>query len=114
MDEQEMKLQEQISQLNEYLAESRSDHWKILKRLDDIEDRYQRHSDMPVTLQRQADAVEALHEKVDALANSLRSVSSRVEDMEKEPGEQWKKMGFEIIKYIVLAAVGAAIGFLMK
>ena len=67
-----------------------------------------------VTLQRQSDAIDSLHEKVDGLAQEMRSVSGRVAAIEKEPGERWKKISFEIIKYIVLAAVGAAIGYIMK
>ena len=108
------KLQTQVSQLAEYITESRCDHRSILRRLDELEKSDRKQNNLPVDLQRQADAIAALHEKVDALTNGLRSVSDRVEEMEKEPGEQWKKMGFEIIKYIVLAAVGAAIGFMMK
>ena len=114
MDERIENLQTQVSQLMEHIAESRGDHRAILRRLDELEASDREQSGMCVTLQRQADAIDALHEKVDAFANSLCSVSGRVSDMEKEPGEQWKKMGFEIIKYIVLAAVGAAIGFMMK
>ena len=87
MDEQNASLQAQISQLAERTA---------------------------VTLQRQSDAIDALHEKIDILTERMRSVSGRVSVIEKEPGERWKKIGFEIIKYIVLAAVGAVIGYLSK
>lgn len=87
MDERNENFQAQISQLAEHTA---------------------------VTLQKQSDAIDALHEKVDRLAERMRSVSGRVSVIEKEPGERWKKIGFEIIKYIVLAAVGAVVGYLAK
>ena len=79
MDEQGEKLQAQISQIVERIAEMRSDHRAILHRLQAVEEN-----------------------------------AKRVTEIEKEPGERWKKIGFELIKYIVLAAAGAAIGFLMK
>ena len=94
MEERLENLQAQMAQMTERMAESRGD--------------------LNVALQRQADAIEALHEKADMLAEQMRSVSNRVSAIEKEPGERWKKIGFEIIKYIVLAAVGAAIGYFSK
>ena len=114
MDERFDGLQSQVSQMMERIAESSGDHREILRRLDALEygDKWQ--NEMNVALQRQADAIEALHEKADMLADRMNSVSERVSAIEKEPGERWKKIGFEIIKYIVLAAVGAAIGYLSK
>ena len=67
-----------------------------------------------VALQRQSDAIESIRERLDRLTEGMRSMSDRVRAIEKEPGERWKKISFEIIKYIVLAAVGAAIGYLSK
>ena len=114
MDERVDGLQAQVSQMMEHIAESRGDHRAIMHRLDELEQSDQKRSGMGVELQRQTDAIAALHEKVDALADQMNSVSDRVSAIEKEPGERWKKIGFEIIKYIVLAAVGAAIGYLSK
>ena len=114
MDEKFANLQAQVSQLAERVAESHDDHRVILHRLSELERGDRERSDMNVALQRQSDAIEALHEKVDQLAAQMRSVTGRVTAIEKEPGERWKKIGFEIIKYIVLAAVGAAIGYLSK
>ena len=114
MDERTENYQTQISQLAERIAESRGDNRAILRRLDGLEDDEKQQSGILVTLQHQADAIEALHEKVDKLAERMEGISDRVSEIEKEPGERWKKIGFEIIKYIVLAAVGAAIGYLSK
>ena len=52
--------------------------------------------------------------KIDQLAGGVNRMEGRVVEMEREPGERWKKIGFEMTKYIVLAAVGAAIGFILK
>ena len=98
----------------ESLAESRGDSRAIQHRLEGLEASDRQQNGMLVTLQKQADAIESLHDRVDRLAEQLIGVSNRVAALEKEPGENWKKIGFEIIKYIVLAAVGAAVGYLLK
>ena len=114
MEERNDKLQAQVSQLAERVAESRGGDQAILRRLNDLETNVRQQNGMLVTLQRQADAIDALHEKIDELNGQLRDVSDRLSEIEKEPGERWKKIGFELIKYIVLAAAGAAIGYLSK
>ena len=114
MDEKFEGLQNQLSQMVERIAESRGDHREILRRLEEMEQSDKHQNEINVAMQRQADAIDALHEKADMLADQMKSVSGRVSVIEKEPGERWKKISFEIIKYIVLAAVGAAIGYLSK
>ena len=114
MDERIASIQAQIAQLMDRVAEGRGDHRAILQRLDEMETNRREQNNTNVALQRQADAIDALHEKADMMNEQMQNVACRVTAIEKEPGEQWKKIGFEIIKYIVLAAVGAAIGYLSK
>ncbi len=114
MDEWNAGLQAQISQLSERVAENRSDTRALYRRVEALEEGNKRLNGALLTLQRQGGAIEGIRENADKLASSLSSVSGRVSEIEKEPGERWKKIGFELIKYIVLAAAGAAIGFLMK
>jgi len=96
------------------MAENRTEHRSFRRRLDELEETGRRQNDILITLQRQADAIESINSKIDGVADSVRSVAGRVAQIEKEPAERWKKIGFEIIKYIVLAALGAAAGYLMK
>lgn len=114
MDERNANLRAQVSRLSERIAEDRGDHRAILHRLEELEEGGKRLSGALMSLGRQGDAIGALNEKIDQLNASLSSVSGRVTEIEKEPGERWKKIGFELIKYIVLAAAGAVIGFVMK
>lgn len=95
-------------------ASNKTEHQSFRRRLDELEETGRRQSEILVTLQRQADAIEAMNQKIDLLAGGVNRVEGRVAEMESEPGERWKKMGFEIIKYIALAAVGAGVGYLMK
>lgn len=114
MDGQYMNLLSQMSQLAEGMAENRSEHKSFRRRLDELEENGRRQNDILLTLQRQADAIEAMNGKIDDLSGSVNRVAGRVSQMEREPADRWKKMGFEIIKYIVLAALGAALGWMMK
>jgi len=66
-----------------------------------------------VTLQKQADAIESMNGKIDIFSDKVDSkidtMSDKVEgavnrfdrritELEKEPGEKWKKISFEVIK----------------
>ena len=114
METQYLDLQRQLSQLLEASAENRAEHKAIRRRLEDLEAGSKRQNEILLTLQRQADAIESMNRKIDRVAGSVDAVAGRVREIEREPAEKWKKMGFEVIKYIVLAAAGAAIGYLMK
>ena len=54
-------------------------------------------------------AVQSLADSMAATKTTVDKIDKRVEAIEKEPGERWKKIAFEIIKAIVLTAVGAGI-----
>jgi len=114
MDEQCMSLQAQVSQLAEGMAENRTEHRSFHRRLDELEESGKRQTEILLTLQRQADAIEAIHIKIDKVSGSVEAVAGRVAHMEREPAEKWKKMGFEIIKYIALAVIGALLGYFIN
>ena len=105
---------QQLDRLMQESASNITEHQSFRRRLDELEETGRRQNDILLMLQRQADAIEAMGEKIENLAGGVNRVAGRVAEMEREPGRQWKRMGFEIAKYIVLAAVGAAIGFMMK
>lgn len=80
-------------------------------------------------MQKQADAIESMNEKIDNMSdkvdtkidgmserveNAVGKLDKRITEIEKEPGERWKKISFEIIKYVVLAVVGVAVGYFIN
>lgn len=105
---------QQLDRLMQEAASNSTEHQSFRRRLDELEETGRRQNDILVMLQRQADAIEAMGEKIESLAGGVNRVAGRVAEMEKEPGLRWKNMCFEILKYLVLAAIGAAIGFAMK
>lgn len=114
MDEQCMNLHQQVTQLAEGLAEIRTEHRSFRRRLDELEENGKRQTEILLTLQRQADAIESINTKIDKVAGSVDRVAGRVAEIEREPARRWKTMGFEIIKYIVLAGAGALVGLWIK
>ena len=104
----------QLEKLMQESASNITEHLSFRRRLDELEENGRRQNDILLMLQRQADAIEAMGEKIESLAGGVNRVAGRVAEMEREPAQRWKGMGYEIVKYIVLAAVGAAIGFMMK
>ena len=67
-----------------------------------------------VQMERQSNAMEHMSESIGRVEKKVNSIDDRVAELEKEPGEKWKKIGFEIIKYLVLAAIGAVAGYLIS
>lgn len=99
------------------------------RRIGALEENSKKQSDILVTLQKQADAIESMNGKIDNFSDKVdekfESITGRVEsavnrfdtritELEKEPGEKWKKLSFEIIKYIALAVVGVVCGYFIS
>ena len=82
MDECE-KLQTQVSQLSERVAENRGDLRGLLHRLEKLEEENKRLVDMLLSVQRQGDAIEGIRQRTNSLDQDLSSVSGRVSVIEK-------------------------------
>lgn len=112
MDEHELnELQQRVSAET---ASNKEAHASFKRRLDSLEEDSKRQTELLLTMQRQADAIEGLDKKMDGIAASVSNVEKRVEEIEKEPGDKWKKLAYEVIKYIVIAVVGVAAGYFIK
>lgn len=55
-----------------------------------------------------------MRESVKRVEGTLENIDKRVGALEMAPGDNWKKMAFEIVKYIVIAGIGFAASFLYK
>ena len=90
------------------------EHAEIKRRLDNHADAIKEQNKMLVQMERQANAIERMGRAIDRLESTVESVASRVGNIEKEPGEKWKKTSWEVLKYVVLALVGLAVGWVLK
>lgn len=98
----------------EETAYNEAEHDSFKRRIDALEKGGQTQSEILITLQKQADNIETMNGKIDTVATSVEHVAERVTAIEMEPGDKWKKISFEIIKCIVLAAAGVVVGALFK
>ena len=95
-------------------AANQAEHASFKRRLATLEEAGKERTEMLLAIQRIGDAQETVIEKVAGIADSVDGVEKRLDKIEKEPADQAKKMAFEIAKYIVLAIVGAFVGYFIK
>ena len=107
MDEHEIL--EMKQQVDQETAANHAEHASFKRRLDVLEGAAKERTEMLLAIQRQGDAIERIGEKVGEIAVSVSKVEQRVDDIESEPADKYKKLTFEIIKYILLAIVGVGL-----
>lgn len=108
------RLQELADKVSRETAANTAEHSSFKRRLDELEESGKRQSEILVTLQKQADAIESMNGKIDSMADKVEGAVNKISELEREPGEKWKKISFEIVKYVVLAIAGAAVGYFFK
>ena len=108
------RLNELEKSVAEETARNEAEHSSYKRRLSDLEDGYKQQNGILITLQKQADAIESIDKKIDGVTGAVEGVSTRLDKIEQEPADKWKKISFEIVKYIVIAAVGVIVGVVFK
>lgn len=105
---------EEIGKLREDAAANEREHESFRRRLNEHDAKIEKMSDLMLAIQKQGNAIECMTNTLKEVKRSVETVENRVSQIEKEPGEKWKKIVFELVKYVVLAAAGAAIGYIIK
>jgi hypothetical protein len=102
------------TKVDDQTTANKAEHESFKRRLKDLEDGGMERTEMLLAIQRQGDAIQSMDKKMDGISASVGRVEKRVDEIEKEPADKWKKISFEIVKYVVLAVVGAAVGYFLK
>ena len=110
----EHDLLEMKAQVDRETAANETEHASFRRRLKDLEDAGKERTEMLLAIQRQGDAIENIGKKVGEIAVSVGNVEKRVDEIENEPADKYKKLSLEVVKYIVLAIVGAFVGYFIK
>lgn len=105
--------EEQYVQIREDLARNNQEHESYNRRLREHDEALKRQGDILLALQRQGDAIERLTGSMTRVEQTISGMSERLESIEREPGEKWKKIGFEILKWAVLGILAFAAGALL-
>ena len=106
--------EEQAAKVLADLSANEAEHRSFRRRLDDFEGKLQKQNEILIAMERQGNAIERVADSVGRVEKKVTSIDDRVALLEKEPGDKWKKIGFESVKYIVLALVGLAVGYLLS
>lgn len=105
---------EHISDLMAKASANEMEHSSFRRRLDALEKSSGAQTEILLTLQKQGGAIESMGESLRTMTDRIGRIDSRLVAIEQEPADKWKRMLFEIAKYIVLAALGVAVGYLVK
>ena len=93
---------EQLSELRERMASNDQEHESFRRRLNDHDEKMNCLIDL-------TGSVKSLAVSMDQTRRTVEKIDKRVEAIEHEPADKWKKMGFEIVKLIAAALIGAAL-----
>ena len=106
--------EEQYVKILSDLAANEKEHESYNRRLKEHDESLKKLSETQVILERLSNAVSNLTASVGEIKVSVQGVGKRLDAIEREPADNWKKITFEIIKYIVIAAIGAGVGIIIK
>lgn len=92
------KLQDISEEVARETAANREAHESLKRRIHDLEESSKKQSDILITLQKQADAIDTMNHKIDDVGKKVSTMVNRIDEIEKAPGEKWKKITFEVVK----------------
>ena len=96
------------------LAANKTEHKSFRRRLDKHDALLREQNKIVVAIERQSNAIQTMNDSMSRVETKVDGLSGRVEAIEREPAEKWKKITWEIAKYVVLALVGLAVGWVLK
>lgn len=106
--------EEQYAEVMAKLASNETEHKSFCRRLDEHDALLREQNKIVVAIEKQSNAIETMNKSMGRVESKVDSLSGRVDAMEKEPGEKWKKVTWEILKYVLLAVVGLVVGLIVK
>ena len=106
--------EEQYAEVMAQLASNETEHKSFRRRLEEHDALLREQNKIVVAIEKQSNAIETMNISMGRVEKKVDSLSGRVDAMEKEPGEKWKKVTWEILKYVLLAVVGLVVGLIVK
>lgn len=105
---------EQYAEIIGALRANEQEHSSYNRRLHEHDEKIDKLQQTQIQLANLTNAVNNLANGIGEVKTAVQSVDKRVADLEKEPADKWKKITWEIVKAVVMAAVGAGITLLTK
>lgn len=95
-------MEEHLAELRERMASNDKEHESFRRRLRD-------HDDKVNCLIELTGSVKSLAVSMEQTRRTVEKIDKRVEIIERAPADKWKQIGFEIMKIVAAALVGAAL-----
>ena len=109
-----MTTEERLMEIQASLGQNEEAHKSFKRRLDEHDAALKQQTDFLVSLKELTLKVGNVSEGVNRVEKKVNRIEERVDQMEKEPGDKWKKITWEVVKYLVIAAVGAVAAYFIK
>ena len=106
--------EEQYAEIIGQLAANDKEHESYNRRLAEHSEHLAKLDNTFVMLERLTNSVNSLSSSIGDLKNTVQSMDRRVAEIEREPGDKWKKMTWKIVELILAAIVGAALAVFIK
>ena len=105
---------EQYAEIIGALRANEQEHSSYNRRLHEHDEKIDKLQQTQVQLANLTNAVNNLANGIGEVKTAVQSVDKRVGELEREPADKWKKITWEIVKAVVLAAAGAGIAILTR
>jgi len=105
---------EQYAEIVGALRANEQEHSSYNRRLHEHDEKIDKLQQTQVQLANLTNAVNNLANGIGEVKTAVQSVDKRVGELEREPADKWKKITWEIVKAVVLAAAGAGIAILTR
>lgn len=106
--------EEQYAEIKAALASNTTEHSSFKRRLDEHDAKIDKLQQTQIQLANLTNAVNNLANGIGEVKTAVQSVDKRVADLEREPGDKWKKATWKVIELLIAAAVGFGISYLSK
>ena len=102
--------EEQYAKILADLAANQKEHESYNRRLKEHDEKLERQAEILIVLERLTQTVKGLTDRMGEINTSFKALDSRLEDIEKEPGDNWKRITFEVLKWAVIGILAFAAG----
>lgn len=106
--------EEQYAKIVAALESNETEHRSYNRRLQEHADSIKELQRTQIQLANLTNAVNNLASGIGEVKTAVQGVDKRVADLEREPADKWRKITWEIVKAVVMAAVGAGIAVIVK
>lgn len=106
--------EEQYAEVMGALRANDKEHESYNRRLRDHDEDIRKLRETQIQIERLTNAVNNLAAGIGEVKTAVQGVDRRVADLEREPGEKWKKVTWKVAELLLAAIVGGVIAYLIK